>query len=314
MDTVSEMTSTELEKYFETTSKCPLCNSENLIDFFKINKLNFNECKLCHFRFMNPYLSNQGMRILYENSETLSQINPALERYYEYQTNLKISRTLMDYKKVLEFVSKKLPSSASKPKLFEVGYGNGSFLLEAIRSGWEVDGIETSKQNSESLKKEYGLNVQCGTFDDFEPPRERYQMVALWDVIEHTMHPRPYVKKAYDMLVPGGLLVLSTPNISGLLNQVAERLYFLSMGRIKSAIKQLYVFEHVGYYTPQTLGRLVSMEEFEIKKKIFAETDLERYEFSPVLKLCLWIFFFIAKLMNRQNRMILIAQKKIHGS
>ena len=314
MDTVSEIIPIELDKYFKTISRCPLCGGENHTRLFKINKLIFFECKSCRFRFMNPYLSDQGMKILYENSEILSQINPALEKYYEYRTDRKINRTIMDYQMVLEFLGKNLPLSADKPKLFEIGYGNGSFLLEAIRYGWEADGIETSKQNNESLKTNYGIYSQCGTFDDFKPPRSQYQMVAFWDVIEHTMHPRSYVKKAWEMLEPGGLLVLATPNIAGLLNQLAEGFYFLSMGKIKSAIKQLYIFEHVGYYTPKTLTQLVLMEGFELKKIFLTETDLERYKFSPLLRFCLRIFFFIARLLHLQNRMILIAQKKTHGS
>ena len=146
METSSKTIPTELEKYFETTSSCPLCGGANLVGLFEVNKLHFFECKSCHFRFMNPHLSNEVMMILYENSEILVQINPALEKYYEYQTDQKMNHTIMDQQMVLGFAGKNLPTSANKPKLFEVGYGNGNFLLEAIRYGWEVDGIETSKQ------------------------------------------------------------------------------------------------------------------------------------------------------------------------
>lgn len=310
METLSQSVPSVLEKYFKTISSCPLCGREKHTQFLEVNKLTFLECSSCHFRFMNPHLSEEGMRILYENSETLSQINPALKQYYEYQADRKINRTIMDYQTVLEFSKQHLPLNPSKPKLFEVGYGTGGFLFEAIRYGWEVDGIETSEQNNEAFKKNYGLSVRYGSFDDFKPLRAQYQMVALWDVIEHTMDPHSYVKKANEMLAPGGLLVLATPNIGGLLNQVAECLYFLSLGKIKSAVKQLYVFEHVGYYNSETLSQLVLMEGFDIKKIFFTETDLERYRFSPTLRRCLRIFFFVARLLNHQNRVILIAQKK----
>ncbi len=309
MNIQDKLEAIELDKYFKLASACPVCFATQYVRLFEVNNLVFYECRSCHFRFMNPYLSTEGMGILYENSEILSQINPALGKYYEYQTDRTNSRTIRDYRMVLDFVSKNLTSLKEKPKLFEVGYGTGGFLLEAIRYGFEVDGIETSKENSEHLMQHYGLNVKCGTFDDYTPIKGAYQMVALWDVIEHTIDPHSYIKKAYEMLAPGGLLVLATPNISGLLNKVAESLFFMSMGIIKSAVKQLYVFEHIGYYNPETLGKLVSMEGFKFEKLFFTETDLERYQFSSNLKSFLKAFFWAARRLNLQNRIILVTRK-----
>ena len=308
VDCLSSINIDELKKYFKLTTNCPLCMGKENGQLFVVNQLCIIECMICHFRYMNPSLSEKGMSILYENSKILSKVNPALERYYEY-ADIRNSRTLKDYQMVLNFAQKHLKSNR-KPKLFEVGYGTGGFLLEAIRSGWSIDGIETSKQNSDYLRKQYGLEVQCGTFDDFEPVVSDYQMVALWDVVEHTIDPHSFVRKAYRMLAPGGLLVLATPNISGLLNTVSESVYRSSGGVIKWLIKQLYVIEHVGYYTPNTLNRLILNEGFERKKIFFTETDLKRYKFSLTLHACLVVFFLIAKCLNRQNRMIYVAQKK----
>lgn len=298
----------ELKQYFRSISNCPLCNGEKHCHVLAVNQLNFVECTNCHFRFMNPYLSEKGMSLLYENSEILSQVNPALERYYEY-SDMHNSRTLRDYQTVLNYAKQNFGEN-EKLKLFEVGYGTGGFLLEAIKSEWQVDGIETSRQNSEYLQSKYGLQVRCGTFDDFEAVQTDYQMVALWDVIEHTMNPRTYLKKAYQMLSPGGLLVLATPNISGLLNQISEFVYMITGGTVKSLVRRLYVFEHVGYYTPKTLTGLISQEGFELKTLLFTETDLKRYKFSPFLQVCLKVFFLIAKFIRRRNRMIFIAEKK----
>lgn len=306
--TLSNINVNELKKYFRSALNCPLCSGKKFRDIFAVNQLNFVECISCHFRFMNPYLSEKGMSLLYENSEILSQVNPALGRYYEY-SDLHNSRTVRDYRTVLNYAKQNFGRN-EKPKLFEVGYGTGGFLLEAVKSGWQVDGIETSRQNSEYLQNKYGLQVRCGTFDDFEAVQTNYQMVALWDVIEHTMTPRSYLKKAYQMLPPGGLLVLATPNISGLLNQISEFVYTITGCTVKFLVRRLYVFEHVGYYTPKTLTSLISQEGFELKTLLFTETDLKRYKFSPFLQVCLKVFFLIAKYIRRQNRMILVAQKK----
>jgi 2-polyprenyl-3-methyl-5-hydroxy-6-metoxy-1,4-benzoquinol methylase len=135
----------------------------------------------------------------------------------------------------------------------------------------------------------------------------------MWDVVEHTGEPRRFVKKAYEMLSPGGLLVLATPNVGGLLNKVSELLYRFSLGRIDFAVKRLYVLEHAGYFSDKTLRRLVEGEGFVYKKTFLTETDLERYRWGPLLKVCLKGFFVVARILRMQNRVIVIAQKPNPG-
>jgi len=298
-----------LKPHFIETRHCPLCDNEHRQKIFTVNSLTFYECKSCRFRFMNPHLSSEGMGILYQNSEVLTEVNPALEKYYEYNISGKRNQTRSDYLEVLNYANKIIRTFGSARNLFEVGYGNGGFLLEAQQIGWHVNGIDTSTQNHLYLSDHHQINLHCGPFDDFEEEKNKYHMVALWDVIEHTTNPKLFVQKAYEMLCPGGLLVLATPNIGGLLNFVSEAIYFLSGKHLSAAIKQLYVLEHVGYYNSKTLRKLVVSQGFIPKKEILTQTDLERYEFSPKLRLALSCFFFVAKVLMRQNRIILMAQK-----
>jgi len=260
---------------------------------------------------MNPYLSDEGMGKLYENSAVLAGINPALGHYYEYRVGSGENQTRKDYLEVLRTARSHLTLHPDKPKLFEVGYGTGHFLLEAAERGWEVDGIDTSGENCRMLIQKRGLTVRHGTFSDFDPPKNHYHLVALWDVIEHTIHPRDFVRKAYEMLLPGGLLVLATPNIHGLLNRVAESLYQISAGRVAFALRQLYVTEHVGYFSEPTLKKLVKDAGFNVKSKFLTETDLERYAFSDYLKVGLKAFFLAARILQMQNRIVLIAERPL---
>lgn len=259
---------------------------------------------------MSPYLSDKGMGFLYENSEILSQVNPHLDGYYEYDASGTESRTQRDHTEVLERAERLFPAGTN-PKLFEVGYGSGVFLLGAAGRGWQVDGIDTSGENSRKLAEERGMKVRHGSFSEFTPPRGGYQLVALWDVIEHTIDPRQFVRKAFEMLDPGGLLMLATPNIGGLLNTFSEMLYRITFGKVRFAVQKLYVLEHVGYFDPATLKRLVEAEGFEFQEQFLTETDLDRYRFSPFLKPFLKIFFALARVLKKENRLVLFARKPL---
>jgi len=297
-----------LHSHFETVSECPLCSSGDGRELFKLDSLRFNQCPSCRFRFMNPALTSTGMGLLYENSSNLSEVNQALEGYYEYEAGRENSQTREDYVKVLRLLEQGLPAT-TKPKLFEVGFGNGAFLAEAQLRGWEVGGLDTSTENCHRLREEKGIEVEVGNYSDFNPAPSSVDAVAFWDVIEHTTDPRGFIQKAFTMLAPGGKLILATPNIGGLLNLVAEFIYFVSFGKCDFAVRKLYVLEHVGYFNRTTLSQLVQEEGFVVDSVFLSETDLDRYEFSSLLRFGLRLFFGIARFLRMQNRIILIAKK-----
>ncbi len=296
-----------LKPHFKQIKMCPLCASQEFKKTFEVKGLKISKCSQCGFRFMNPCLNDEGMGLLYKNSKILIETNPALESYYEYGVGNMKSKTYQDYVKVLSLLERVYPVS-EKPKLFEIGYGSGAFLKEARERGWQVDGTDTSEDNFRLLTNE-GVTVQLGSFDDFEVSSNKYQAVALWDVIEHTISPKDFIRKAYEMLVPGGLLVIVTPNVSGLLNKVSEFLYFVSFRKIKFGINQLYCLEHVGYFNQKNLKKLVEDEGFLFEKALLTETDLERYHFSPIVKFCLKIFFIAARIVSMANRIVVVAKK-----
>jgi len=297
-----------LQAHFATVSECPLCSSRDGRELFKLDSLLFCQCPNCSFRYMNPALTEEGMGLLYQNSHVLSEANPALENYYEAEAGKQRGKTREDYLRVLEYAEGSF-SQVNKRRLFEVGFGSGAFLIEARDRGWDVAGIDTSEENSWKIERDEGISVDVGNFGSCTPSTNTYSVIALWDVIEHTTDPKAFVQKAYDMLVPGGLLMLATPIISGLLNKVAEFFYYVSSGRINFAVKKLYVLEHVGYFNQNTLSRLVQEVGFLVDKVFLTETDFERYQFGPFFKLVLRVFFGVARILRMQNRIILFAKK-----
>ena len=101
-------------------------------------------------------------------------------------------------------------------KLLDVGCAAGFFLDRARLAGWEVTGIEVSRDTAEIARERYGLEVQTGRLESAVLEAGSFDCVTMWDVIEHVPDPAGSLARARDLLVAGGLLAIVTPNIEGL--------------------------------------------------------------------------------------------------
>jgi len=94
-------------------------------------------------------------------------------------------------------------------RLLDVGCAAGFFLAEA-RAFYDVQGVELSAWSSAYARERLGLPVHTGTLQDAALPAGHFDVVTLWDVIEHVPDPVPLLAEAARVLVPGGRLVLTT--------------------------------------------------------------------------------------------------------
>jgi 2-polyprenyl-3-methyl-5-hydroxy-6-metoxy-1,4-benzoquinol methylase len=101
------------------------------------------------------------------------------------------------------------PRIARSGRLLDVGCAAGFFLAEARRF-YEVQGVELSAWSSAYARDRLGLPVFTGTLQDAGLPADRFDVVTLWDVIEHVPGPVPLLAEAARVLRPGGRLVLTT--------------------------------------------------------------------------------------------------------
>ncbi|MCG3128393.1 MAG: Ubiquinone biosynthesis O-methyltransferase [Phycisphaerae bacterium] len=97
--------------------------------------------------------------------------------------------------------------------LLDVGCSTGTFLDEARRRGWDVRGLEVSDYAA-GVARARGMAVQCGTIDDAAPADASLDCVTLWDVIEHLRVPANAIAAAARGLRAGGVLALSTGDLS----------------------------------------------------------------------------------------------------
>jgi SAM-dependent methyltransferase len=101
------------------------------------------------------------------------------------------------------------PRIPRQGRLLDVGCAAGFFLAEA-QAHYEVLGVELSTWSSAYARDRLKLPVATGTLQQAALPADHFDVVTLWDVIEHVPEPVPLLAEAARVLKPGGRLVLTT--------------------------------------------------------------------------------------------------------
>lgn len=143
-------------------------------------------------------------------------------------------------------------------RLLDVGCGQGQFVDASLHAGWNVRGIDLARP-AIAIGRSFGLPVDVVDFFDASIEASSYDLVTMFELIEHVPRPGRFLARAEEVLRPGGLVYLTTPNFASLDRLIAG-----------SAWEPIHP-EHLSYFTPTTLAALVhghsSLELLELHTK-----------------------------------------------
>jgi SAM-dependent methyltransferase len=94
--------------------------------------------------------------------------------------------------------------------VLDVGCGTGEFLVKLRRRGVEVHGLEPS-EFAAGYAATHGLHVFQGGVAEYRPGRV-FDLITLWNVIEHMPDPAGDLSRLHDLLAPSGTVVILTPD------------------------------------------------------------------------------------------------------
>jgi SAM-dependent methyltransferase len=118
--------------------------------------------------------------------------------------------------RLLDMVARYVPAG----RLLDVGCGHGLLLDEARRRGYEAEGLELSAGAATYAREVLGLRVHEHTLEEHRPA-EGYAAVVMADVLEHLADPVGAIRRCRDLLRPGGVLLVVTPDPSSLTARIA---------------------------------------------------------------------------------------------
>ena len=102
-----------------------------------------------------------------------------------------------------------------KGSILDVGCARGDFLVEMKTAGWSVIGLEPISSAAQAAKAK-GLDILQTTLDEIDISFQQFDVVTLWDVLEHVPDPYSILRIIHKILKPYGIAIFSTPNASSM--------------------------------------------------------------------------------------------------
>src|SRR3954463_9326338 len=121
-------------------------------------------------------------------------------------------------RRLLELIAEQGPAG----RLLAVGCGPGLLLDEARTAGYDVVGVELSRESAQHARDALGLDVHEVALEDFDDAGG-FDVVVLADVIEHVDDPVGAIGRCADLLRPGGVVCVVTPDPSSATARLAGR-------------------------------------------------------------------------------------------
>lgn len=186
---------------------CDMCGSNEFSTIREWNDLSkVVQCRNCGIQFVNPMPNQEFLDHLYRRD---GEEHPYFQNYIQERKNRWASYN-KQYRRRLRLIEK---YSGGKGKLLDVGCGAGFFLKTARDRGWDPYGMDVTPKFVQFARDELQLkNVNLGSLEESEYDNHFFDVIVLWDLIEHLPYPAGFLKKLNQITRPDGLLVIWTPN------------------------------------------------------------------------------------------------------
>ena len=213
--------------------------SERVRDSIKFKVL---ECKDCSLLQLSPRPSIDEDKDFYDNNYQSKNIGEP--------TDLKSikSNSSDDTYRRAELVSKYIKSSSS---ILDIGSGYGFFLQEMFNRGYNITGIEISKEKRKiSLKVS---NVKVLDINLYKDNKELpiFDCITLFHVLEHISDPTQFLKVIKKHLSNNGKLIIEVPNVDDMLLKECKQYKDFYWQRA-----------HLFYFNVKTLEKIVKNSNF----------------------------------------------------
>jgi 2-polyprenyl-3-methyl-5-hydroxy-6-metoxy-1,4-benzoquinol methylase/predicted RNA-binding Zn-ribbon protein involved in translation (DUF1610 family) len=219
-------------------SACPTCGSMDWTRAQRIRGASISRCESCGLLGTTDFLDG--------TATTQGKYETSPEHHAVYR-NQYLPRRLSAYERAMP----SLERFRETGRLLEIGCSYGYFLEIARRAGWCAEGVEISNYACKVAQSK-GFKIYQGELQTLPLGGGSFDVIAMWDVIEHLTNPAEVVALSAELLRDGGALVARTPNGHALAIQG---------GLLGLAYKQFTypanTREHVFHFTPERLSSLL---------------------------------------------------------
>jgi SAM-dependent methyltransferase len=215
------------------------------------------KCTSCSLVYVNPRPASEL---------TIGSYSDAVDPTFVAQNQNRIAT----FRKLMQRVLRKLgENGGERRRLLDIGCAGGAFPAAARDLGFDPVGVEPSRWMADFARRTYGLDVRDGILKPGMFPSGSFDVVTLWDVIEHVPQPHEVLTLAYDLLKPGGLLLVNYPDVGS------------RTARILGWRWPFWLSVHLFYYTRSTMAQQLKRAGFSL---LWQEPCWPSLQFAYVLQ------------------------------
>jgi 2-polyprenyl-3-methyl-5-hydroxy-6-metoxy-1,4-benzoquinol methylase len=216
-----------------------VCHAGNAVPFYG----GLVTCGRCHHVWAGLDIRDDQLRELYRRNYFFG------EEYTDYLADRHIIEKNFDLR--LKTLRRFLDQSHRR--LFEIGCAYGLFL-HAVQSQFDtVEGIDISEDGTRHARERFGLDVHTGDLLTHDFAGREYDVVCLWDTIEHLKTPDLYIDAIRVRMRPGAVLAITTGDIASLNARVKRERWRL-----------IHPPTHLHYFSRATLEQMLDRLGFDV--------------------------------------------------
>jgi len=244
-----------------TGSPCSLCGAPPPLDSIPVlKKFNFPyfRCPKCSLVYPSPRPKEEYIHEQYKTG----RFSNFFQDIYLPSANYRMETIFLE--RVQEIIKPRVKNG----KILDIGCSSGHFLKVAENHGYDVFGVEPNSDMVEFATKELGLeNIKNGTLDDDTYPSNYFDVITLWDVLEHVVDPSHLLKSVKKALKPGGWVFAYTENFDSFN-------VFISMADSEMIAADV----HIRHYTPETFRIEFEKADFNVREVMTHGLDFQHLQ------------------------------------
>lgn len=236
---------------------CNLCGSSDLREVYPatVDQSNGHHsateiyaCTSSAYGLCGPIVQCRRCRLVFQSpvpppAEIIHAYEEVVDERYEQERIGRVHTFGRDLAELQRYVS--------PGRVLDVGCHIGLFLEIAEGAGWEAWGVEPSHWAAKRAEAR-GLRVINGALDDADLPREYFDAVTMWDVIEHLSDPLGALRHCRSLLKPGGIMAVCTMDVEALFPRLVGRRW------------PWYMQMHLIYFSKRTLAAMLDAAGYDV--------------------------------------------------